>query len=358
MSPVKSLIFRVSRSVGLFTLTRKLRSRQLLILCYHGFQMQDEASFRPTLFINRDTFVRRMGLLKSMGFRVIPLEQALDELYSNTLKPKTVAITIDDGFYSVHDVAYPVLKANRFPAMLYVTSYYAEKQTPVFRLAVQYLFWKSSRKSIDMRSLPWLEADSVNLKDAGAVDKVMWECIEHGETQCSNAQREALLGELGAIVGVSYEEVARKRLLSLVNDSEMRELAQNGVDIQLHTHRHRLPADDEAAAREEIRANRHVLERSTDKALEHFCYPSGLWHSGQWEWLEKEGVKSATTTLPGYNYSSTNPLGLRRFLDGEHVSELEFIAEVNGFSDVVRKAAGILSGGRIGHKHTLAVLTE
>ena len=44
-------------------------------------------------------------------------------------------------------------------------------------------------------------------------------------------------------LGIDYAELAAKRILQLMNAREVAEVATNGVDVQLHTHRHRTPED-------------------------------------------------------------------------------------------------------------------
>jgi len=86
----------------------------LRILCYHGFELENEVSFRPKLFIKRETFLRRLVTLQQYKFCVIPLAKAINSLQTNTLQANTVVITIDDGFYGVLACATPILKKFKF----------------------------------------------------------------------------------------------------------------------------------------------------------------------------------------------------------------------------------------------------
>ena len=83
-------------------------------------------------------------------------------------------------------------------------------------------------------------------------------------------------------------------LFRLIDEKQIAELATTDIDIQLHTHRHELPLDREAMERE-IRENAEVLEPIAGSPREHFCYPSGRYELSQLPWLEKLGVRTATT---------------------------------------------------------------
>jgi len=128
----------------------------------------------------------------------------------------------------------------------------------------------------------------------------------------------------------------RNRMFSVLTSDEIRDLSKAGVDIQLHTHRHRFPFD-RPSAMQEIADNRRVLGPLVTKPLVHFCYPSGIWTREQWPWLSEMGIRSATTCDFGYNYHKTPKYGLRRFGDSEGLSQIEFEAELCGFAQILRR---------------------
>lgn len=333
---LKSGILATCRALGLFSLARHRTRDRLRILCYHGFAHADEARFRPKLYIEKSTFVRRMALLKRHGYHVLPLDEAVERLYAETLPEGSVAITIDDGFAGVSDIARDVLRDEAFPSTVYVTTYYVDTRRPIFRLAVQYGFWKTTRASLDVRDIDWLTSSTIDLTDESAVNDVTWAIIHHGERDMDEPQRAQLLSDLGRRLGVDMVSLERDRLVTLMNPDEVRALPAAGMDVQLHTHRHHFPPDDLARCRRELADNRTSLEPLVGKPLTHFCYPSGIYDRCQWQSLEDAGIDSATTCDPGLNDARTPRYGLRRFLDAENISEIEFLSELSGFSDLLR----------------------
>jgi peptidoglycan/xylan/chitin deacetylase (PgdA/CDA1 family) len=333
----KELVLIIAKYLGLFHLARWLTADALRILCYHGFAFRDEAQFRPKLFMTPATFERRLALLARHRFPVLPLDEALRRLADGSLPRGATVITIDDGFYSVHALAAPLLEAYGFPATAYVSTYYVEHQAPIYRLAVQYLFWRAPRRTVRFDGYDWVADGSLDLHDAAATTGVMWDIIRYGEERGDEAQRGRIARELAAALDVDLDWVLASRALSLMTHEELRGLAARGVDVQLHTHRHRLAADSEAAVRDEIETNRRVLAQAVGAPPDHLCYPSGVWAAAQWPWLERLGVKSATTCLAGLNYRATPVLGLRRFLDAENISAIAFEAELFGFLELSRR---------------------
>jgi peptidoglycan/xylan/chitin deacetylase (PgdA/CDA1 family) len=341
---VKRLFLLACKWLGLFQLARFATRRGLRILCYHGFSFSDESNFRPRLFMRPETFQMRMQFLSSHKYPVVSLEQACEDLANQNLPNGAVAITIDDGFFGVFQSAWPVLRMHSFPATVYVTSYYAGKQNPIFRIAIQYMFWKTIQESLDSENLGLPLSGVLPLRPQKQKDETMWEIIRFGESHLEEPGRYKLAEELGKRLGVGYRALLESRSLSLMNSEEIRALVKEGMDIQLHTHRHRLP-DEFGLVRQEILQNRQCLEPLTGKNLRHLCYPSGIWSHQHWPWLETLGILTATTCDPGLNYPDTPRLGLRRFLDGENVSQIEFEAELSGFSEFLRVVRSTLRRG-------------
>jgi hypothetical protein len=116
------------------------------------------------------------------------------------------------------------------------------------------------------------------------------------------------------------------------------------LDVQLHTHRHRFP-EDPLLARAEIEENRRVLAPLVRRPLVHLCYPSGYWSEALFPVLAAAGIETATTCDGVLNAPEVHPYALRRFFDGEHVTALEFEAELSGFAELLRGLAGSL--GRV-----------
>jgi peptidoglycan/xylan/chitin deacetylase (PgdA/CDA1 family) len=335
------LVYTVSRALGLFRLARRVTRSGLRILCYHGFVIDDEDRFRGSLFLSQPVFEERMRYLRDEGYPVLEFDEAMRRLDDGTLPPNAVTITIDDGFYSVHGVALDVLRRHRLPALLYVTSYYFEKGTPIFQLVLAYLFWKSPRYEVDLSGLGISGFDqrtTVPL-DERTRDDLPHEIFSIVDPELDGPGRVDLSRRLAERLAVDYAKIESSRILSLVRPEEMRELERSGVKIALHTHRHRLPNDLDRGRRE-IEENRRSLEPVVGRPLTHFCYPSGKWSEQHWPILQATQVQTATTCDSGLTYAATPRLALPRFLDDNRVSFIEFEAELTGFSELLRWVRG------------------
>ncbi|MDY6856756.1 MAG: polysaccharide deacetylase family protein [Thermodesulfobacteriota bacterium] len=87
------------------------------ILTYHRFSKENSSK----MVVTEDSFDAQMKYLKENGYHVITLDQLLDFLNLNyQTQKKSVVITIDDGWRSCYEIAFPILKKYGFPATLFI----------------------------------------------------------------------------------------------------------------------------------------------------------------------------------------------------------------------------------------------
>ena len=87
------------------------------ILAYHNFSSTQTGK----LTVRQAIFEEQMRFLREEGYRVIALDQLFDFLeFKGSLPPKSVVITIDDGWLSAYEIALPVLKKYGYPVTLFV----------------------------------------------------------------------------------------------------------------------------------------------------------------------------------------------------------------------------------------------
>jgi peptidoglycan/xylan/chitin deacetylase (PgdA/CDA1 family) len=329
-------LYRAARRTGLFRAARRATRSRLRILGYHGFASDDECEFRPKLFISRRTFRRRLDTIRSGGFRIINLDEALAQLRNGSIEPDCVVITIDDGFASTLSIAAPALKEYEAKATVYLTTYYMCKQVPVFDLAMAYIVWKASTKSVTIdhphTGLPW----HLDLSTAAARERTTSDLVQFGRAMGSEPSRLELLRCVAAAGGVKGDVLELASAFRLMSFDEARRLLNYGIDVGLHTHRHRFPTNDLGVCRSEVEENRELLNAQIGFPPRHFCYPSGIYGPDHGPLLRSLGVLSAATCDTGLVRAGDSPFAMKRFLDGEMVADIEFEAELWGFAELMR----------------------
>ena len=324
------------KSCGVLTLIAgsQWRRQRLLILCYHGTALEDEHLWRPGLYIHPEMLARRLDLIQRERYTVLPLGESLQRLHAGTLPPRSVAITFDDGTYDFYRAAYPLLKAHGFPVTVYQTTYYTDYQRPIFNLICSYMLWKRRGEILpDGRDLG-IEAP-LDLRDEVRRHQVVRALVTLAERESmTGKQKDVLAARLAKFLELDYEALAAKRVLQLMNAKELQQIAAEGVDIQLHTHRHRTPDDPVLFARE-ISDNRMRIREIAGVNPVHFCYPSGVYRPQFLPWLEKQQVTSATTCDTGLVTKASPYLLLPRYIDNQVRKEIEFESWLAGVGDLL-----------------------
>ena len=342
---MKDKLYLVAKCLGLFALCRWLTRRRVRVLAYHGIWLGD-GHFGNFLYMSPKRFERRMALLKEWGYPVISLGDAVAGYRQGSLPDRATVITIDDGWYGTYLHMLPVLEASGFPATVYVTTYYCENQQPVFDVALQYMLAKTQATCVDLSALgvsqkygadcSELDCSEFSLHEETARESVRHLLQEHVVSLSSEAERQQKMHDIGEALDVSYERIIQEKLFHLMTVEQVSDMARRGIDVQLHTHRHRISSAGKSCLANEIADNASALKQMVSNPLVHFCYPSGVYQSSLWPELEATGIVSATTTDTGLVSCKSHPYELPRILDGEQVSELEFEAEMSGVGEIKR----------------------
>lgn len=321
---LKLLFLVCCKCVGIFWVFRCINRRGIRILCYHGFALSDaQTNFRPKLFMDPATFRRRMEWLKRAGYRVISLGDAVDAMRRRAMPKDAAVITMDDGLYGCFVHGVPIAQEFQYPVTVYVTTWYVENRGPIANLVVSYVFWRAGKRRLETPD--------------GIFDErtARQRCIDLGSLGCI-----PFFDHLADAAGVPTTHL-RDRRFTLMTANEIGRLAEQGIDVQLHTHRHRWP-NDENLLRKEIEDNRAALEPLVARPLRHLCYPSGVFSVEDWPLLRDLGIASATTLERGMAEIEDDVLRLPRLLDGSNLSQIEFEARMCGvldFFQAIRKRA-------------------
>jgi peptidoglycan/xylan/chitin deacetylase (PgdA/CDA1 family) len=115
------------------TAEKRAQVQYIPVLMYH--QLGDGPN---SLYVRDHEFKEQMRYLKEQNFRVVSLSEAVRKMHNREPLDKTVVITFDDGYETFYSKAWPVLKAYRFPATMFIIT---EKSQDGW-----YLSWEQCRE--------------------------------------------------------------------------------------------------------------------------------------------------------------------------------------------------------------------
>ena len=258
-----AVCFYYSGLVRLALWRRQRREQQLIILDYHRATGGD---LRPLML-----YLRR-------HYRVLHLEQALEELYAPRKDGQQVpdrrmplVLTFDDGYHDNYTHAFALTRELQVPITIFLVPGYIESGKCFWWLEGQRLIRHAQVDEVTIEGRTYNLGHSV---ERGLLVRAIDNRLRYAR---SVAEREAFLAAVSRALavpsGVSEDEAVRQ-----LRWEEVREMERSGwVSIGAHTMHHPVLAclTDPAEVRREVEECRTVLEQQLGHPVRIFAYPIG-----------------------------------------------------------------------------------
>lgn len=115
-------------------------SQSLVILQYHHIS----DSTPKSTSLSPELFKQHLKYLKENDFKVLKLNNVIKSLKrGENFQDKTVVITFDDGYRSIYETAFPVLKKYQFPFTIFVHT------SPIENQLSQFVSWQNLKEMTD-----------------------------------------------------------------------------------------------------------------------------------------------------------------------------------------------------------------
>ncbi|KQQ87040.1 polysaccharide deacetylase [Massilia sp. Leaf139] len=271
----------------------RLFSRQpsLAVVNYHRVLARPD----PLLDTEPDVaaFHWQMALLADC-FNVMSLHDALRALDEGRLPPRTVCITFDDGYRSVHDLALPILRKFGLPATVFVTSgFIGADAGNMWNDRIIHAVQSLPNGALDLTDIG---LESYPLDTLEARKQTALRLTEAGK-YLPPVERDRLVERLDRMSGMHHDAL-------MLTQDMLTALDGNGVEIGAHTISHPiLTSLDDDSARAEIVAGKAQLETLIGKPVRLFAYPNGKvgqdYDGRHVEMVRQAGFFAAFTTAVG-----------------------------------------------------------
>jgi peptidoglycan/xylan/chitin deacetylase (PgdA/CDA1 family) len=112
-----TLLFFIFVTVESSSISSNIEDKGVIVLMYHRF----EENKYPSTNIRIADFIKQIALIKKNDFNFINANNFEDNLV-NLKDKKKILLTIDDAFKSFYDQAWPILKKDKIPFLLFVNT--------------------------------------------------------------------------------------------------------------------------------------------------------------------------------------------------------------------------------------------
>lgn len=302
--------------------------QQALILTYHRFASA-ENGFRGDA--SPATLRAHLAGLRRARCTLMPLAQLLDAMVEGRpLPPRTVVVTVDDGYRDFLASGWPVFREFEVPVTMFLCTGFVDGKL--------WLWWDRIEAAVKaagpdarfrLASSPWAAAwrDSEGSATAQAI-AIQLERLPTGE-------RERQLDALVATLGVSLPAAPTGPEFGAMTWDEVRQLEAGGVQFGPHTVTHPiLSLCDSESVRLELADSWRRVREELRQPVAILAYPNGssfAWGAREEALCHGVGLQAALTTLP--RFVRTASADVNRFAiprTGAPTDQQEFLQLVTG----------------------------
>jgi peptidoglycan/xylan/chitin deacetylase (PgdA/CDA1 family) len=323
-------------ATGLSALARRLNGRRAVIAMYHGFtdrRAHDGIANHEWKHLPAEEFRAQLSFL-ARHYDIVPLDALVRACAAGgPLPARAAVITIDDGYRSVYEIAYPILREFRAPAAVFLATGFVDAREFLWTDRVEYAIDRAPAGTIDVGTGG--ERLRLEVRDAGsriAADRAVRGAIKRLPQDGINAAVEALERAAGRSLAVDPDADAIYQPLTW---AQTREMAESGlVAFGSHTHNHViLSRCDEARIVGELDGSRRTVEHRLGRPCRLFCYPNGRrgdFNAVTKRLVQSSGYSCALTTVYGATRPGADPYELTRYNLGRRLGPGEMAGRLAG----------------------------
>ena len=336
------------RWTGAIAAWRWHHRNHLTVLCIHGVANDDEVSARkptrPQLSVAE--LDRQLAVLtrKYWFISIDEVQQVLNEGRGNG-KPCCL-FTIDDGYTSAWELAWPVLKRHGVPAVVFVATNQMQTVQPFWwdRLDYVMLHLPDDVREVKLgkHSLAVELTDRVaRARSARFITRQSRKLFDHDQARFAairqfieEHEQDQWASDMKSWVGVMSEQ-------------QVADASEDGYEIGGHTINHyRLGNLDRETVRTEITESKAELERVTKKRCRVFCFPEGSFSDVSREEVVATGYELAFCSKSGLNDAFADRYALRRIHLPLAGSNAYLLAHTSGLTEVISSLKSRIIPGR------------
>jgi peptidoglycan/xylan/chitin deacetylase (PgdA/CDA1 family) len=297
--------------------SKTLGDRQALVIGYHRVVDDIETAARtdmPTMLTSREMFERHIDWI-GRHFDFVSLDDVGDRIERDVPFSKPVAaVTFDDGYQDVYDIALPMLQRKGIPAAVFVVTDLIGQSSWQIHDRLYHLLDKAYGGWSD----PWeglarvlAEADvSPNaIPELRAASRNPYQAVSTILPALSQADAGRLVELLDVQVGNGTAAVPRTVTWQMVE-----RMHQAGVTIGSHTRTHVwLANESDDKVLDELGGSRRALEARFGAPVRHFAYPGGQFTPRVVDLAARTGYRYGYTAC-GHHDSMHPELTIERLL--------------------------------------------
>jgi peptidoglycan/xylan/chitin deacetylase (PgdA/CDA1 family) len=324
-------------------LTHILYRRRVAVLMYHGFTDKDrhegiENDEGKHLHVER--FREQMEYLRRYH-NPISLVQLIDYYCNHGAIPdNAVIITMDDGYKSNYELAYPVLRKFGVPATIFLTVDFVDRKHFLWFDRVEYAINMTKIEAAELQIGSDTEQIFLDMQDSDAKMRSSQQ-VKQKIKSMPQELKEMVVDSLEHRLGCSLRDSNSFPDIYLPMEwQDVLEIVRSDIiSFGSHTVTHVIMTKCSVeAAKREASFSKQYIEDKTGLECKFFCYPNGK--AGDFDHrtrklLKEIGYSCALTSVQGFNDEFSDVFELKRIGVGDKEDMAEFTLKVSGVNKLL-----------------------
>jgi len=266
-------------------------------------------------------------------FQIMTIGEIFHRQQNRRLPKKTAFIAFHDGYAGNYEIAFPILKELGIKAGFYI---------PTAFIGTRERFWVDTLDAAMKHTrLPHLAQElfgaSEGLPLSGEPQRLSAAMLLRRRLK-SLPQQVMEIEFRRLIAALGWQNPADVPRLGThdrcMNWEQVREMAQAGMEIGSHTHRHLICGlQDEMILREELTQSKSLIEDRIQNECRLFCYPNGDYPKGGNDYTDRIarecGYQAVLYMISPYNYINAQSFRLTGIAIGEDTTDQKFKAALS-----------------------------
>jgi len=308
---IKYKLLTLSVKCGFNEAFRLLNNKKLIILIYHGITSHN--LFISPYHLPFSIFKQHLIYLKKKNYTFITLTEWLKiTKTAKKLRKRYVILTFDDGFKSVLNYAYPLMKKLGLKGCFYLVTELIDKEDLLWEDRIKFTLLQLNAQEYTFYFKG--KAIMFPLKTRNQKEKAIFNTLKlmrtlnPDELKLHLAQFENL--------SLKFNELSDLSDYKLVKWDDLKKIDQHILEIGSHTNSHcfldNLKTDKQFE--EELLKSKKIIEENISKEVKHLSYPHGAFNNETIKQAKKYNYKSGVTIERGLNTLKEHPFQLKRIL--------------------------------------------